>query len=174
VWYSWSEAREVGHPSHDEQRPEQDVLSNHPPKNPGFKKSLLDHGDRCYSDFNYQHPPDPQIHSLWDSFVTNVHPMTMLFFAWDKQTIIETAADDPISLSSGQRAFCFSIYFISTLSLSEEECNIRQDGHTRSSTLDDFQEQAEAALIAANYASTGDLIVLQAFILYLVSHIVTV
>ena len=68
-----------------------------------------------------------------------------------------------------QQAFYFATYFIAALSLSDEECKVKLNCSAKPVLLDDMQSWTETALMAANYASTGDVIVLlQAYILYLV------
>ena len=82
---------------------------------------------------------------------------------------MDKAAGDPASLSQGQQALCFAIYIIATLSLSDRESKAMLDCLTKFSLLNDFQSSVETALVAANYASTSNVVVLQALILYLVS-----
>ena len=79
------------------------------------------------------------------------------------------AAEDPESLTLGQKALVFSICFITSLSFSDEECESMFLVAERFSLLDDLQLSVEAALLDADYTITSDLLVLQAFILYLVS-----
>jgi hypothetical protein len=89
------------------------------------------------------------------------------FFAWEKEPVLQKAASDPASLRDEEHAFCFSIYALATLSLTEEECqNIV--GKPRNSSLSTFQSTTEAALRSAHYISTRSLLVLQALTLYMV------
>jgi hypothetical protein len=115
-----------------------------------------------------RHPSAQETSKLWNKYLSHVHPMSKLLFDWDKETLLQKAADNPRSLSKAEHAFTFAIYFITTLSLSEEECEDIMGGSSRLPLLDDFQSSVETALFAAGFSMTSDLLVLQEFILYLV------
>ena len=83
--------------------------------------------------------------------------------------MMNRAANEPASLSSPQEALVFAIYFITVLSLSDAECKVMFDTSERLLLLDDFQSSVEAVLERVGYASTSDLLVLQALYLYAVS-----
>ena len=166
VWYSWSEARKPGNEASTFQY---DVgRAQHTPYvgSAGYHGTILDVSEGVTACL--QHPSSGEVHVLWEAYVTNVHPLVKLFFDWNKEPILHRAASDPADLSVGEQAFCFSTYFIAALSLSEEECKAKLNCPARSLLLDEFQFKAEAALIAAKYASTGEVIVLQAYLIYLV------
>ena len=175
VWYSWSEARKPGNESHE---PQQGDSRTQQPRNgfvAGYHSTLLDLSGTASNVALYrQYPTSKAVCLLWDTFLTNVHPVVKVFFDWDKEPVLQKAASDPASLSQGQQALCFAVYFIAALSLSDEECKAKLDSLSRQALLKDFQSSVETALVAANYASTSDLLVLQAFILYMVSNVPTV
>ena len=116
-----------------------------------------------------QHPTPQRIHDLWSRYLLNVHPMAKLFFDWEKRPVLQKAAENPQALSNAEQAFSFAVYFITILSLSDEDCEIVTGDPRRPQLLDDFQSSAETALLAARFIATSDLLVLQAFLLYLVS-----
>jgi len=115
-----------------------------------------------------RHPSDQAILKLWDHYLLNVHPMTKLFFDWEKAPILQKAAKDPQTLLKGEQAFSFAIYFITILSLTEKECDKIIGDSKKSQLLDDFQSYIETALVTAGYITTSDLLVLQALLIYLV------
>jgi len=102
--------------------------------------------------------------------------------------MIHEAARDPAGLSHGQQALCFAIYFLATLSLSDREYEAMNDrlspkgsqqvqntptrtaksSNIKSSRLDDLQSYVDTSLVAAKYASTNDVVILQALVLYIV------
>lgn len=169
VWYAWTEAREPGNQSQQSRHGEDTIPSLLEDAETGYHKTILDQNILSNAASHHQHPPSKEIRALWDTFVSNVHPVVKIFFVWDKSSIMDQAAADANNLSPSQRALCFGIYFIAALSLTDEECKAKLSCSSRSSLLNDFQSGAEHALLTANYASTGDLMVLQALLLYMVS-----
>jgi hypothetical protein len=115
-----------------------------------------------------RHPSAEQVTKLWKQYLSNIHPMTKLFFDWEKEHVLLKAADNPQALTKAEQAFSFAVYFISILSLSEEECRHILGDSGKPPLLADFQSCVETALLAAGLITTSDLLVLQAFLLYLV------
>ena len=95
--------------------------------------------------------------------------MTKLFFDWEKAPLLQKAADDLNSLSKARHAFCLATCFITILSLSDEDCEDIMSGSSRSQLLDELQSSVDAALLAARFIATSDLLLLQAFLLYVVT-----
>lgn len=135
---------------------------------------------RCFSllldpmvppDMNALHakyPSSTNMMTLWKHYLTNVHPLVMIFFDWETDLIIRKASHDYRTLTLGEQSLVFAIFFITTLSLSEVECtNVLQD--EKSLALDNLQQAVEDALMIAELVMTNDRLVLQAFMLYLVS-----
>lgn len=137
----------------------------------GYHRSLLDLEPHTTDKMHRQHPPPTKVLMLWEVFLSNVHPLVKIFFDWDIKRHIQHAADDSGTLTKGQHALCWAIYFIAVLSLSDQECTIKLDQTSRTALLRDFQSNVETALQAANYASTSDMLVLQGFTLYIVRHL---
>lgn len=167
MWYSWSGAKKP-------EREQQDSSPNPPnfPK-PKSKRShyffaLLDSIDT--PDSNYLralHPLATDGILLWKQYLKNVHPLIMIFFDWEIEAIIHKASYDPTSLTPGEQALVFAIYFIATLSLSEDQC-IDLLHSNRIQLLETFQKAVEESLVIAEFVVTSDRFVLQAFMLYLV------
>lgn len=118
-----------------------------------------------------RHPSEQETLKLWDRYLSNVHPMTKLFFDWEKTPLLQKAAKNPQTISKGEQAFSFAIYFITILSLTEIECSEIIGDSRQSQLLDDFQSYVETALITAGFVTTSDLLVLQALLIYLVTSL---
>lgn len=120
------------------------------------------------ADLYMRHPSSQEILELWNRYLSHVHPMTKLFFDWAKAPLLQKAADNPQALSKGEQAFCFAVYFITVLSLTNEECEDIMNESRKSQLLDSLQSFVETALLTVGFVATSDLLVLQAFLLYLV------
>src|ERR1700712_4457302 len=92
-----------------------------------------------------RHPSAEQVTQLWKQYLSNVHPMTKLFFDWEKEHVLLKAADNPQALTKAEQAFSFAVYFITILSLSEEEYRHILGNSGRPSLLADFQSCVETA-----------------------------
>ncbi|KAJ5096775.1 hypothetical protein N7456_007496 [Penicillium angulare] len=157
LWYSLSEAK---------------VQDSEPTAIPqahdrfGYCNTLIDPECADEGTLYLRHPTSDQILELWDRYLTHVHPMTKLFFDWQKKSILQRAASKPRSLSKAEEAFTFAVYFITILSLSDAECEEVMGNTQKRVLLNDFQSIIEIALRATRFAATSDLLVLQAFLLY--------
>ena len=167
MWYSWSGVN----------KPEEEPHGSPPERTNGAKpkskalhcfSALLD--PTIYPNIKSLHavyPSATETIALWKYYLKNVHPLIMIFFDWEIEIIIHKASQDPARLTQGEQALVLGIYFIATLSLSEEECvNLLHD--KRSQLLDRFQRAVEDSLLIAEFIITSDRFVLQAFMLYLV------
>lgn len=134
----------------------------------GFCSTLLDQLGTENIAATYRYPSAQETTELWNRYLSNVHPLSKLFFDWDKEGLFRKAGDQPQSLSKAEQAFAFAVYFITILSLSDVECKDVMSEPNRLELLDDFQHYVETALLAAGFVATSDLLVLQAFLIYLV------
>ena len=174
MWFSWSEANESN--KNDEQYQQQNGQQDShgqrlQPKNffgntSGLLDPLMNTG--MTAPLSQQHPPASSIEFLWTKFLSNVHPLVKVFFSWQKAPLMRVAAQDPGSLSQEDEALVFAIYFITFLSLAEDECQ-RTMGSLQDQLLDYFQSLVELALLRAGFIDSNSRSVLQAFMLYLVS-----
>ncbi|GAM82431.1 hypothetical protein ANO11243_004110 [Dothideomycetidae sp. 11243] len=169
MWLGWDEARYLStvSPETNTQRQAQGILSTASSTSTGYSKSLLetihiaDGRGSCIS--------LRAAASLWQKFATNVHPVVKMFFIWDKEPLMQQVARTPDDLTHNQWAFAQAVHFISALSLSEEDSAAIFRSSARTTLLDQLQLATEAALRAANYSCTGDLLVLQALLLYILA-----
>ncbi|KAK5128565.1 hypothetical protein LTR85_003236 [Meristemomyces frigidus] len=110
-------------------------------------------------------PSPSQIIQLWQAYLANVDPMMKVFHAPTVQPMILGQIGRPY-LAANEQALTSAIYLISVVSLTDEECRASLQ-ERRSELLRRFRQATEEALSAANFITTTDVVVLQAFVLYL-------
>ncbi|KAI2606608.1 hypothetical protein GGR54DRAFT_414278 [Hypoxylon sp. NC1633] len=119
-------------------------------------------------DLASMHPQPMQIFILWQTYVDNVNPLIKILHVPTAQKAVLDAAADLRHVSRGLEALLFGIYVIAVSSMDEDQC--RSTLHeSKSSALDKFRTGAQQALRAAALLKTSDMMVLQAFVLYLLS-----
>jgi hypothetical protein len=165
MWYSWNEAKqmsnEVSERSKESRGSPKAILAPY--------GSLLDPiGSADSANLDQPQPSPTVIFALWGRYLKNVHPLVKIFFDWEKEPLIQKAANAPTTLSHEEAAFTFALYFITILSLSEEDVKLIFSDSSKSQLMNDFQSSTESALLATGFIATSKLIVLQAFMLYLV------
>lgn len=115
------------------------------------------------------HPPPIHIFWLWQTFLENVHPLSMLLHAPTVQSQITIAAQNVGEASSGLIALMFAIYTAAISSSDNVTCKSAL-GESKAKLLTRYSSAARQALVNADYLRTTDLTVLQAFVLLLVSR----
>ncbi|KAL8634535.1 MAG: hypothetical protein Q9228_007870, partial [Teloschistes exilis] len=126
-------------------------------------------GDPVHSlELRSQHPVPDQGLRLWQAFLDNVNPLTKIIHAPTAQDIVLSATRNPNELSSATEAFMFAIYSSAVCSLSNTECE-KVTGQTRSALLYRLLGATRQALVNAGFLKTSNLIVLQAYTLFLFS-----
>jgi hypothetical protein len=114
------------------------------------------------------HPSPVHIFRLWQAYLDNVNPLTKIFHAPSIQQQLLDATADLENIPKGMEALMFGTYAMAIASLSDEDCRITF-GEERDALLSRYQSGARQSLINAGYLRSSDIIVLQAFTLYLVS-----
>lgn len=114
------------------------------------------------------HPSAIHIFQLWQVYIDNVNPLLKLSHAPTLQAQIIGAGADPAEIPKPLEALMFSIYLIAVHSMT--------DGETQSTFSEDkavllarYHEATQQALINASFMRSNELMVLQAYLLYLVS-----
>lgn len=87
------------------------------------------------------------------------------------ETAHTSSSDAESSTSVSVQCLTYAIYFMAICSMTNQEAEIIGVG-SRSSILQEYQSAVEALLANSSLLQTPDLFVLQAFVIYLVSHIV--
>ena len=116
------------------------------------------------------HPPAAQIFSLWQTFLDHVNPLVKIIHAPTLQRRILEASVAVEQVSRPLEALMFAIYSCAVTSLSHEEC-VELAGESRDTLMAVYHRAAEQALIRAGFLKTLDIVVLQAAVLFAVSHL---
>lgn len=106
---------------------------------------------------------------LWNTFNQRVNPVARISFSWALEPLRYNAvhAEKQQLLTDAEQAFVFSLYLISIVSLSDEDCS-RKMHQSRSSLLSKFQMLCEDALSRTNIFCITDITVLKALTIYMV------
>jgi hypothetical protein len=114
------------------------------------------------------HPKPVQIFKLWQTYLDNINPLVKLFHAPTVQQLISDAGGDLDDVPRNLEALLFAIYCVSVESLADGEC-ISMLGMSKAVAVKRFRTGAQFALVNASLMKTSDLMVLQAFVLFIVS-----
>jgi hypothetical protein len=115
------------------------------------------------------HPSPDHILKLWQIFLTNVNPMTKIIHQPSLQLSIEKSIPDLEHMPRGLEALLFAIYGASVHSMRDGECQATF-GEPRSTLQARYRLGVRRSLTKAQFMRTSDLMVLQAFVIYLVSE----
>jgi hypothetical protein len=105
---------------------------------------------------------------LWQVFVENVNPLTKLIHTPTVQKDLFDASSNLDSISKSMEALMFAIYSTAVASMSDEEC-LNIIGQTKAVLQAKNQFATKQALLKAEFIKSSDLVVLQAYALFLVS-----
>lgn len=115
------------------------------------------------------HPEQAQIFRLWQIYLDNVNPLLKVTHSPTLQPRIIDAASDMTRVSPGLEALIFSIYCVSVMSLTEDECQ-NWFHASKKHLLATYQFACHQSLLKCGaWRHTGDIDGLTALFLYLVS-----
>ncbi|KAF2224698.1 fungal-specific transcription factor domain-containing protein [Elsinoe ampelina] len=112
------------------------------------------------------HPIPAQIETYWSIYKDRVDPLVKVLHIPSITPTILTSASHLANLSKGFEALLFAIYYGATTSLSPEEC-LSKLGEDRSVLLSRYRFAVEQALARANFLTAEELVILQAFVIFL-------
>ncbi|MCJ1293134.1 hypothetical protein MMC34_004687 [Xylographa carneopallida] len=114
------------------------------------------------------HPSRDQIPIYWDIYKDNVDPLIRLLHRPTVERLVLNASNNLDSLDKATEALMFAIYLATVTSLNAEQCQslLQQD---KEIAVQRYRFGAEQALARAGFLETNQLMVLQAFTLFLVS-----
>lgn len=118
------------------------------------------------------HPQPVQIFKLWQTYLDNINPIVKVFHTPTVQQIVLNASGNLDDIPKNIEALMFSIYCVALSSLGDAECDAIV-GEPKSLGMQRFRVGVQHALVNAGFLKTNDLVVLQAFVLFLVSLIPT-
>lgn len=129
--------------------------------------TLLSPGTSNISLLDY-HPTYESAMKLWKTYVTNVDPIVKVVHVPTMQKILQRSAAQPSGIPRPLEALLFSIYHFGVMSSSEEE-SIKTFGEPRSTLLARYDAALRQALSNAQWLRSVNILVMQAFLLYLLS-----
>ncbi|KAL8789127.1 MAG: hypothetical protein Q9195_006993 [Heterodermia aff. obscurata] len=119
-------------------------------------------------DLRSQHPEPYQAFRLWQIFLNNVNPLTKVLHAPTMQQSLLEATGKLDDVPRAMEPLIFAIYSCAVFSLSNAECE-SITGNSKPVMLNKFQSAARLALVRAGLLRTSNMLVLQAFTLFLLS-----
>lgn len=119
-------------------------------------------------DLSTLHPEQVQIFRLWQIYLENVNPLLKVTHTPTLQARIIEAVSDMANIGPTLEALIFSIYCISVLSLTEDEC-CNLFGSPKKDLLASYQFACQQALLKCRTWRFTDIDGLTALYLYLVS-----
>ncbi|RHZ63390.1 hypothetical protein CDV55_104886 [Aspergillus turcosus] len=122
----------------------------------------LSHSLRSY------HPPPSKIPVLWDIYLDNVAPLIPMFHKPTVQKLLTDAAQNPNLLDKNSEALVLSIYYVTVVSMSSEQC-FSILGDDRDTAVKRYRFAVEQALSKAGLLNTQSLMLLQAAVLFLIA-----
>jgi hypothetical protein len=129
--------------------------------------SLLFGTPKSAPSLRHLHPQPVQIFQLWQKYLENVDFSIKVFHTPTIQKVVLDASGNLNNLPKTVEALLFAIYAMSVTSLSDAECHTML-GEPKSIVGQRFRSGAQHALVNANFLKTADIMVLQAFVLFLV------
>ncbi|KFZ04869.1 hypothetical protein V501_08893 [Pseudogymnoascus sp. VKM F-4519 (FW-2642)] len=117
-------------------------------------------------DLRSLHPLPSQIPFFWDVFMENVDPITKVLHVPTMAKAIKEAKENLDCLSKSIEALLFAIYYSVITSLSQEEV-VSNFGTDKSVLIDRYRFGVEQALARADFLNTSELVIIQAFSLFL-------
>jgi hypothetical protein len=113
------------------------------------------------------HPTQVQIFRLWQIYLDNVNPLLKVTHTPTLQTRIIDAASDISNVNPTLEALMFSIYSVSILSLTDDQCSALF-GYAKKHLLTAYQSSCQQALRSCYILQSSDRECLTALYLYLV------
>ncbi|KFY07462.1 hypothetical protein V492_07124 [Pseudogymnoascus sp. VKM F-4246] len=133
--------------------------------NPGHQGFLFGYSSTMVN-LRSLHPLPSQIPYMWDVFIENVDPLTKVLHVPTMAKAIKEAKENLDCLSKSIEALLFAIYYSVVTSMSQEEVK-SSFGTDKSVLIDRYRFGVEQALARADFLNTSELVVIQAFALFL-------
>lgn len=114
------------------------------------------------------HPKPLIIFRLWQVFLDNINPLTKLIHAPTVQQRLLDASAKLEDISKEWEALMFAIYLSAIQSMSADECQSTM-GESKGILIRRYHPAVRSALLRANFTSSLDILLVQAFALYLLS-----
>ncbi|KAK6535671.1 hypothetical protein TWF694_002124 [Orbilia ellipsospora] len=120
----------------------------------------------CQVDLSPFHPSPAHCVILWNYFLENVNPLTLIIHHPSLQEKVMVYKDKPQTMPRNMEALMFAIYSVTVLSLDNRQCQALF-GELRDDLLAKYRYCSQAALKKAGTLKTTDIVVLQALVFHL-------
>ena len=117
-------------------------------------------------DMSKLYPNPSQIFILWEIFKENVDPILKIVHVPTVKNVIMKAAVSSSGLSKASEALFYSICFSAVVSMEDDQCQ-QLLGETKVKLCEKYRFAVEQALARANFLNSTNLMVLQAFVLFI-------
>ena len=114
------------------------------------------------------HPNPLIIFRLWQIFLDNVDPLTKIIHAPTTQRRLLDASAHLETVPKEWEALMFAIYLSALQSMSADECKTMM-GESKDILFRRYHSAAKSALLRADFTSSLDIVLLQAFTIYLLA-----
>ena len=112
------------------------------------------------------HPPPEHIPLYWQTYKENIDPLVKVVHVPSKEASILESAGHLDRLPRGHEALMFAIYYGAVTSMWPSECKAKF-GEEKSDLLARYRFGVEQALARADFLQSDEVVVLQAFIVFL-------
>ncbi|OGM39670.1 fungal specific transcription factor domain protein [Aspergillus bombycis] len=125
-------------------------------------------GETVKKSLSALHPSPLHIFKLWQTFLENINPLIKILHGPTVQQQLLEASGSLNTVSKELEALMFSIYCIALVSLKADDVQ-KTYGESKALLLSRFRRGARLAFTKAGILRTSKTVVLQAFVLYLLS-----
>lgn len=113
------------------------------------------------------HPGEQQARQFWYTFKENVDPLVKVLHDPTFEPTFFNAVTHPEKIGRGLEALLFAVYYGAVTSTTADECFERW-GEDRATLLKRYRFGLEQALARANFLYADEIVVLQAFVIFLI------
>ncbi|KAF1816509.1 hypothetical protein P152DRAFT_428643 [Eremomyces bilateralis CBS 781.70] len=156
--------RAILNESEEEEEEEYSPGSSHQSSHQGY---IFGYSSKS-KDLSDLHPPADLIPVYWEVFKENIDPLLKILHVPTMEQVILDYRDNLDTLKPGCEALLFAIYYNCATSTTDEECRNRLQGE-KAELIPRYRFAVEQALARANFLQSDEIIVLQAFVMFLVA-----
>ncbi|KAI0151537.1 hypothetical protein GGR57DRAFT_470599 [Xylariaceae sp. FL1272] len=167
-----SETQRLNDDSSDTSDDEDPDVPEAPPHNPCMDQNVDHHGfifgySSSDVDLRKLHPLPSQLLFYWQIYQENINPIIRILHVPTMTKVIRDLRSNMSSINPGLEALMFSIYYAAITSMEPEDV-LTNFGTEKSQLIARYRFGTEQALAKANCLNTSDMVVVQAFMLFLV------
>ncbi|KAF9690555.1 hypothetical protein EKO04_011300 [Ascochyta lentis] len=118
-------------------------------------------------DMRALHPTPEVARQFWGAYKESVEPLVKVLHVPTFETTFEDALAQPETVGKGLESLLFAIYYGAVTSTAPEDC-LETWGEDKPSLLNRYRFALEQALARANFLYCDEIVILQAFIIFLI------